>query len=115
MNKLGKAFCVLCDKELVYGARGLMTIVDHLQRKSHVEKYILKKTNFSLSGQPTSSSTYGLHPMYKEFTLPEKILLVNANIPLSDRITQFEGMVLSFIAEYSLPFSSCLIGEGNDA
>ena len=47
--------------------------------------------------------------------MPEKTLLVNSNIPLSDRITQMEGMVLSFIAEYSLPFSSCLIGEGNDA
>ena len=38
--------------------------------------------------------------------LPEKTLPVNSNIPLSDRITHMEGMVLSFIAEYSLPFSS---------
>ena len=106
MKELGKALCVLCDKELVYGARGVITILDHLQRKSHVEKYILKKTNFSLPGQSTSSSTYGLHPMYKEFMLPEKTLPVNSNIPLSDRITHMEGMVLSFIAEYSLPFSS---------
>ena len=106
MNELGKALCVLCDKELVYGARGLITILDHLQRKSHVEKYILKKTNFSLPGQSTSSSTYGLLPMYKEFMLLEKTLPVNSNIPLSDRITHMEGMVLSFIAEYSLPFSS---------
>ena len=80
MNELGKALCVLCDKELVYGARGLITILDHLQRKSHVEKYILKKTNFSLPGQSTSSSTYGLHPMYKEFMLPKKTLPVNSNI-----------------------------------
>ena len=105
MNELGKVLCVLCDMELVYGARGVITILDHLQWKSHVEKYILKKTNFSLPGQSTSSSTYGLHPIYKEFMLPEKKLLVNSNIPLSDRITHMEGMVLSFIAEYSLPFS----------
>ena len=106
MNKVGKSLCVLCNKELVYGARSVITILDHLQRKSHVEKYILKKTNFSLSGPSTSSSTYGLHPMYKEFMLPEKTLPVNSNIPLSDRIAHMEGMVLSFIAEYSLPFSS---------
>ena len=44
--------------------------------------------------------------MYKEFMLPEKALPANSNIPLSDHITHMEGMVLSFIAEYSLPFSS---------
>ena len=44
--------------------------------------------------------------MYKEFMLPEKALPANSNIPLSDHITHMEGMVLSFIVEYSLPFSS---------
>ena len=91
---------------MVYGARSVITILDHLQRKSHVEKYILKKTNFSLTGQSSLSSTYGLHPMYKEFMLPEKTLPVNSNISLSDCIKHIEGMVLSFIAEYSLPFFS---------
>ena len=38
--------------------------------------------------------------------LPEKTLPVNSNIPFSGRIIHMEGMVLSFIAEYSLPFSS---------
>ena len=60
MNELGKALCVLCDKELVYGARGVITILDHLQRKSHVEEYILKETNFSLPGQSTSSFEFYL-------------------------------------------------------
>ena len=78
--ELGKALCVICGKELVYGAKGVITILDHLQRKSHVEKYILKKSNFSLLGQCTSSSTYGLHPMYEEFMLPEKPLPFNSNI-----------------------------------
>ena len=59
MNGLGKALCVLCDKELVYGARG----------------------------QSTLSSSYGLHPVYKEFMLPEKTSPVNSNIPPSDRKT----------------------------
>ena len=44
--------------------------------------------------------------MYKEFMLPEKALPANSNIPLSDHITHMEGMVLSFIVEYSLPFFS---------
>ena len=70
MNELGKALCVLCDKWLVYGARGLITILNHLQQKSHVGKYILKKKNFSLPGQ--SNSTCSLHPIYKEFMLSEE-------------------------------------------
>ena len=57
MKEFGKALCVLCNKQLVYGTRGVITILDHLQQKSHIEKYILKKTNFSLPGQSTSSST----------------------------------------------------------
>ena len=44
--------------------------------------------------------------MYKGFMLPEKTLPVNSIIPLCDRISHLERMVLSFIAEYSLPFSS---------
>ena len=106
MNEIGKALYVLCDKELVYGARGVITILDYLQRKSDVEKYILKKINISLPGQSTSNYTYGLHPMYKEFMLSERTLPVNSNIPLFDCITLMEGMFLSFIAEYSLPFPS---------
>ena len=90
---------------MVYGATGITTIFDHFQPKSQVEKYILKKS-LSLPAQSTSSSTYGLHPIYEQFMLPEKKLRVNSNIPLSDRITHKEGMVLPFIAEYSLPYSS---------
>ena len=77
MNERGKFLCVLCDKELVYGARGVITILDHLQRKIQVEKYILKKTNFSLPGQSTSSFTYGLHPFYREFMLSTGIYSSN--------------------------------------
>lgn len=50
-------------------------------------------------------STYGLHPMYKEVMVPEKTP-VNSNSPLSDCITHMDGMVLSFVAEHSLRFSS---------
>ena len=40
VNKLRKALGILCDKESVYGARGVITMLDNLQQKSHVEKYI---------------------------------------------------------------------------
>ena len=38
--------------------------------------------------------------------LPEKTSSVNSSIPFSDCIIHVERMVLSFIAEYNLPFSS---------
>ena len=40
MNELRKALGILCDKESVNGARGVITMLDNLQQKSHVEKYI---------------------------------------------------------------------------
>ena len=67
MNESGKALCSLCNKDLVYGTRGAITIVDHLQRRSHVEEYIINKTNYALPNQTCSKSTYGLHPIYQEF------------------------------------------------
>ena len=106
MNEPGKALCSLCNKDLVCGTRGAITIVDHLKRRSHVEKYIINKTNYALPNQACLKSTYGLHPMYQEFVMPEKTLPVTTNIPLCDRVSHMEGMVLSFVAEYSFPFSS---------
>ena len=38
--------------------------------------------------------------------MPEKTFPVTTNIPLCDRVWHMEGMVLSFVAEYSFPFSS---------
>ena len=101
-----KTFCVLCDKELASGTRGVIIILDNLQRKGHIEKYILKKINFALPGQSSLISTYGLHPVYKEFMVPEKTLPAHSNIPLPYHIKHMEGMVLSFIAEHSFSFSS---------
>ena len=106
MNEPGKAFCSLCNKDLVHGTRGTIAIVDHLQRRSHVEKYIINKTNYALPNQACSKSTYGLHPMYQEFVMPEKTLPVTTNIPLCDLVLHMEGMVLSFVAEYNSFFIS---------
>ena len=38
--------------------------------------------------------------------MPEKTLPVATNIPLCDCVSYIERMVLSFVAEYSFPFSS---------
>ena len=49
---------------------------------------------------------FGLHPMYKEFKVPEKTLPVNSNIPFSDCTTVWREWSYHLFAEYSLPFSS---------
>ena len=42
-KKSGKAACCLCDKIINYGSRGVVTIINHLETRLHVEKVITKK------------------------------------------------------------------------
>ena len=91
MNEPGKALCSLCNKDLVYGTREALTIVDHLQGRSHVQKYIINKTNYAFCPIKPVFDSYGFHPTYQEFVMPEKILPVTTNIPLCDRALHMEG------------------------
>lgn len=86
-------------------------LVSLLGRYIYINRYILNNTwppatkkshwkvhfqgnKFSLPGQPSSGSTYGLHSVYKEFMVPEKTLPVNLNILLSNQIQHMEGVII---------------------
>ena len=43
--------------------------------------------------------------MYCKYQQQNPVLLEQSNVPLCDRVTHMEGMVLSFVAEYNLPFA----------
>ena len=43
--------------------------------------------------------------MYREYQQQNPVLPEQSNVPLCDRVTHMEGMVLSFVAEYNLPFA----------
>ena len=82
-----------------------MTIINHLETKTHVEKVVTRRTNYSLPTASSSTRNYGLHPMYQEFGAQSTNPLPDCNVPLCDRITHMEGMVLGFVAEHNLPFA----------
>ena len=43
--------------------------------------------------------------MYCEYQQQNPILPKQSNLPLCDRVTHMESMVLSFVAEHNLPFA----------
>ena len=57
--------------------------------------------------QASSEQPYGLHPFFKRFTAtstPPQPTPTPA-VPIKDRKTNFEAMLLCFIAENNLPFT----------
>lgn len=47
----GMAYCTLCHRELMYGSRGLVALVDHVKAKKHRIMLEMQKTNFALPGK----------------------------------------------------------------
>ena len=43
--------------------------------------------------------------MYREYQQQNPVLPEQSNVPLFDRVIHMEGMVLSFVAEFNLPFA----------
>ena len=70
-----------------------------------LKKSSQKKPNYSLPTASSSLSNYGLHPMYRKYQQQNPVLPELSNVPLCDRVTHMEGMVLSFVSEYMLPFA----------
>ena len=102
----GKFVCSLCQKTINYASRDVLAMIEHCQTKAHVEKVITKRTNYSLPTAAENTDVYGLHPMFaSQFSTP-KASTSESNVPLCDRITQMEGMVLGFVVENNLPFST---------
>ncbi|GBM15433.1 hypothetical protein AVEN_199681-1 [Araneus ventricosus] len=73
-----------------------------------------RKDNFALPGtsrtaaQEKSSSIYGLHPMFSSAEISTETHIPRPLIPLIDRVANSGAMLLSFLAEKSLPFSDLL-------
>ena len=51
------------------------------------------------------SEAYGLHPNYKTLPGQNQLVETQRNIAIVDRISIMEALVLTFLAEYNLPFS----------
>ena len=50
LTKVGTAMCVLCDKEIKYGSRGRIALVQHVSKDNHQKVLKMRKNNSLLPG-----------------------------------------------------------------
>ncbi|GBO14902.1 Mitochondrial-processing peptidase subunit alpha [Araneus ventricosus] len=99
----------------LYGKQGFAVLAHHMKSSKHMPNVKARKDNFTLLGtsqtaaQEKSSSTYGLHPMFSSAEISTETRIPRPLIPLIDRVAISEAMLLSFLADKSLPFSFRLI------
>ncbi|GBN71731.1 hypothetical protein AVEN_270931-1 [Araneus ventricosus] len=110
LNKCGTCYCVVCGKELMYGSKGYIALIRHVKSVKHGSFLQSRKENFALSGSGDSKTKrtdipYGLHPMFAACRTAAEVNLPQTSTPLSDRIVNYEVILLRFLAEKSLPYS----------
>ena len=127
INVSGSAFCICCNKPLVYGNAGKADLLKHATKST--EHLSSKKNYLSITLLPlhwrkptidSSSEISTCTPLARECTMPYGVaenvhttaacpsLKENTSRPIvsvSDRKHHLEGYILSFIAESSLPLS----------
>lgn len=126
----GVAYCKWCNDKVLYGGNGKKHLISHCSSDKHIKHLTLRATNYQLGGvgppsqkstSTPSSSQLKVFPIFKT-----SLSLSNKNegsgssaspmpavestpadplIPISDRTVNTEAMILSFIAENSLPLS----------
>ena len=128
INVSGSAFCIYCNKTLVYGNTGKKDLLKHATKSTeHLsnKKNYLSTTILPLHWRkPTRDSSNEIStcpPLARECTMPYGVaenvhttatcpsLKQNTSQPIvsmSDRINHVEAYILSFAAENSLPLST---------
>ncbi|GBL64368.1 hypothetical protein AVEN_142835-1 [Araneus ventricosus] len=56
LKAAGMAYCLTCQRELMYASRGSVALVDHVKAEKHGRVLKIQKTNFAL---PVPPLTYG--------------------------------------------------------
>ena len=101
IGEAGKAICEYCNRVLNYASSGKSAIKQHVEKESHKRKARAAndkaQQNLPSSYQPSTSNTddYGLAGPSNE----------TRKVPLPDRTTNMEAMILAYIAEHNLPLS----------
>ena len=103
----GKARCVLCNCEMVYGNKGITRITDHLKTQGHVAKVLDEKENSlqpGVSDPSQAAHAYGAPPAYYEIARPSAAK-PRSSVHILDRKANMEALLVSCLAEKSLPFT----------
>lgn len=126
INIPGKASCNLCHSVINYGGRGKGALKEHLNSDTHFKKLKMQRTNYDLGSfsgkkdklfplfsqtksKPSSSARgEALPPPCSSSTIsPDKPIQPprKPTTPLVDRVATMEAMILSVMAENSMPLT----------
>ena len=125
VNLPGKASCSLCHSVIYYGGRGKSAFKEHLLSDMHYTKLKTLKSSYSLgSFAPQKDKLFPLFAQCKKKTNQLLITMIHQRlptfpplhlhlaahrsyqvIPISDRVITMEAMILSVMAENSMPLT----------
>ncbi|GBN13793.1 hypothetical protein AVEN_133559-1 [Araneus ventricosus] len=104
----GTVNCQLCSDTIYYGKRGFSAISSHLQTKKHISKIQAKRENYTLPanffGVSKSAAPCSAVPS-APCASSSTTIQMPVNVPLSDRITNAQSLILGVLAENNLPFT----------
>ena len=124
-DKPGLARCIWCDVPLAYGNNGKCVILRHLNVKKHLEHVKTKATNYTLGSSFKVTGSDSKKEPVKTFSIFSQLLKkketstiskeketpasnpkpLNELIPIGDRTSNMEALILAFMSEHSLPLS----------
>ncbi|KAH3781777.1 hypothetical protein DPMN_159681 [Dreissena polymorpha] len=87
----GTAWCSICRKTIKYGSSGKKALFKHVDSPPHQASKRSIQTNYNIGGYLKGAEQPGDH--------------VRPVVPVNQRATQLEAMVLGFVAENDLPFT----------
>ncbi|GBL66512.1 hypothetical protein AVEN_259786-1 [Araneus ventricosus] len=100
--------CQLCSDTIYYRKWGFSVISSHLQTKKHPSKVQAKHENYTLPanffGVSKSAAPCSAVPSVPCASSSTTIQM-HVNVPLSDRITNAQSLILCVLAENNLPFT----------
>ena len=102
----GTINCQLCSDTIYYGKRGFNANADHIKRKKHASKVIARKTNYILPanyfGIPNLTTSCLSETSAPFASTSNSATQMPINVPLADRITNAQSLVLGVLAENNL-------------
>ncbi|GBM80336.1 hypothetical protein AVEN_132899-1 [Araneus ventricosus] len=101
----GTVNCQLCSDTIYYRKRGSSAISSHLQTKKHLSKVQAKHQNYTLPanffGVSKSAAPCSAVP-HAPCASSSTTIQMPVNVPLSDRITNAQSLILGVLAENNL-------------
>ena len=103
----GKAWCTVCETDINYASKGKTALLNHVKTKSHAKK-VKHVTSHQNIKSLFSSDTSGIDKkeiVERADSCTPIHNIAKPAVPLFDRVSNAEAMILGTIAEHSMPLS----------